>query len=326
MGRSELPAITDKVPRSLLTWIRRATEILTGNGSDRVLRANDLTSTGQYSLNSSTGSLSYQGGGGASTTPPSPTNLQATGAMTSIILEWEGTGYEGHSYTEIWRADSDDISLASQVGMSSGELYSDAVGSDASYYYWAKFVNNDSPPTKSGFNATAGTAGSTAPDLAYVMEMLSDTYGGGSDAPFFQLDAPQVINGVTVPAGTYMKAAFIHEAFITTLMVKDAAIDTAKIADLAVSVAKIADATITGAKIANATIGTANIALLAVTNALIADATIQSAKIVSLDADKINATTLSSIVADIGTITAGRLQSSDGNMYIDLDDKEMYIA
>lgn len=323
MARGELPHVTN-APSGLRAWINRVTELLTGTGTDRVLRASDLTGTGQYSSNSS-GTLTYEGSGGTGSTPPAPTNLTATGAMTSIFVEWEGTGYDGHSYTEIFRADTDDLGAATKVGMSSGEIFSDAVGSDASHYYWARFVNTDD--NTGGYNATAGTQGTTAEDPAYLIDQLSEAYGGSDgNKMLFTLDSPTVINGETIPAGTYMKAAFIHNAFITNLMVKDAAIDNAKIADLAVDVAKIANATITGAKIGNATIDTANIALLAITDALIANATITSAKIVSLDVSKVVASTLSALAVDAGTITAGRLQSSDGNMYIDLDDKEMYIA
>ena len=92
------------------------------------------------------------------------------------------------------------------------------------------------------------------------MQLLSDTYGGTSVAPFFQLNAPVVIDGVTIAAGTYMKRAFIFDGTITNAKIGSAAVDTAKIADAAISTAKINDAAITTAKINDAAITNAKIA------------------------------------------------------------------
>lgn len=60
-------------------------------------------------------------------------------------------------------------------------------------------------------------------------------------SPFFVLTAPQVIDGTTIPAGTYMKKAFIHDATITTAKIADAAITSAKIFNASISSAKIAN-------------------------------------------------------------------------------------
>ena len=108
--------------------------------------------------------------------------------------------------------------------------------------------------------------------------------------------AEQLANG----AVSSMK---LENLAVTTAKIADAAIDAAKIADAAITAAKIANATITAANIQNATIDTAKIALGAITSALIekgavgtmqiADGSITSAKIVSLNADVINAGTLS---------------------------------
>jgi len=44
-----------------------------------------------------------------------------------------------------------------------------------------------------------------------------------------------------------------------------------------------------------------------------------------ITAQKLDVSQLSAIVADIGTITAGKLQSSDGKFVVDLDNKELVI-
>jgi len=91
----------------------------------------------------------------------------------------------------------------------------------------------------------------------------ADTFFIGSPAnnkkPFVVLTSTGTINGVSVPAGTYIDTAYIPDATITN--------------------AKIANATIQGAKIANATIDTANIQDAAITSAKIANLSVDTLKI-----------------------------------------------
>ena len=97
--------------------------------------------------------------------------------------------------------------------------------------------------------------------------------------PFAVTTSTQTINGVSVPVGVSMDAAFIKNGTITAAKIGNATIDSAKIADATITAAKIADATITAAKIADATITAAKISDAAITSAKIADAAITSAKI-----------------------------------------------
>lgn len=63
-----------------------------------------------------------------------------------------------------------------------------------------------------------------------------DTDNAAADgSPFFYRTTSTTINGVSVPAGAYMKAAFIHDATITNAKIANLAVDNAKIADLSVS-------------------------------------------------------------------------------------------
>lgn len=66
----------------------------------------------------------------------------------------------------------------------------------------------------------------------------SPTAADGS--PFYYLTSPTIVNGVTVPAGAYMKRAYIADATIVTAQITDLAVNNAKIANLAVNDAKIA--------------------------------------------------------------------------------------
>lgn len=131
-----------------------------------------------------------------------------------------------------------------------------------------------------------------------------------------------------------IQTAHIKDLSVNTAKIADSAIGTAKIGDLAVTNAKLANLSVTEGKIGNAAITTAKIKDAAITSAKIGnaaittakikDASISSAKIISLDAAKITASSLSSISANIGTITAGLLQGK--NMTLNLTSGVLDIA
>ena len=75
------------------------------------------------------------------------------------------------------------------------------------------------------------------------------------DSPFMVLTSSQTINGTVVPAGTYIKSAYIH----------DGSIDVAKIADATITSAKIGQGEIKNANIGTAEIDTLNLRGQAVT-------------------------------------------------------------
>jgi len=71
------------------------------------------------------------------------------------------------------------------------------------------------------------------------MIVLADTFavgapGAGNIIPFVVNTTPQTINGVDVPAGTYMDAAYIKNGTITSAKIGNLAVDDAKIASLSV--------------------------------------------------------------------------------------------
>lgn len=148
-------------------------------------------------------------------TPPVPKALSATGAMTNIFLTWDDPtdAYANHSYTEIWASETDNFTNAVMVGQSAGFVFAHSVGEGSTRYYWIRFVSTEG--VAGPFNSVGGKQGKTAQNPAYLMDVLTDEYGVTSESPFFHLDYPQTINGVTVPAGTYMKTAFIADASIT---------------------------------------------------------------------------------------------------------------
>ena len=111
---------------------------------------------------------------GVAQTPTAPTGFVVTGSFAKIFVGWDNPSYFGHSYTEIWRAQVDDLGQAVKVGVSSWNLYLDPPPSNLlseEYYYWGRHINRNGTPGP--YNSISGTLGSTADDPGYVLELLS---------------------------------------------------------------------------------------------------------------------------------------------------------
>ena len=350
---ARLPSVTSPIPRDLRTYLDRVREALNGNGEDSVVTVRQLVAAGVATY---TGDTLGPVEAGTYGTPATPEGVTATGALASVLLTWNKPVYRGHAYAEIWAADglNGSITDAELVGMSPGTFFSHNIGTGGQRTYWIRFINYDG--LAGAYHATDGTNGETSQDPEYLMAVLSDAYGTTSDAPFFQLDQPTVIDGVTIPAGTYIKTAFIVDGAITRAKIGDAAIDNAKIANVdagkittgyldadrieAESItASMIDSRGLSIKDANGNIILAAGSPLAVGNVsglgafatlskitgtnvstYIANAAIDLAQI---DTASIN--NLSSIKADVGTVTAGVLRSSDSKFVIDLNNKTISI-
>lgn len=106
------------------------------------------------------------------TVPPAPTGFSATGAFSTIIIAFTFPSYSNHSHTEIWSHTSDSIGDATLVGIQTGRVFTDPVGSGViNRYYWARHVNTDS--VVGPFNAAAGTQAQTATDVDHMLGVLS---------------------------------------------------------------------------------------------------------------------------------------------------------
>ena len=208
------------------------------------------------------------------TPPPAPQHLTVTGAMSTIILDWDTPAYSNHAYTEVWRSGTNVIGSAERIGMTPGSVYADSVGGGHTYFYWIRFVST--ADVSGPYNKTDGTVGQTSLDPAYLVDVLASAYG---NAPLYTITTPTVVNGVTIPPGVYIKQTVIADGSISNAKIANAAIDAAKIANATITTAKIGDAQISEAKIANAAVTNAKIANAAIDNAKIADASITSAKI-----------------------------------------------
>lgn len=227
---NKLPFVSSQIPKDLRTFLDRVRETLFGPGVERAVTIKDLVDAGIVGV---TPSGTVTSPAGVIGTPPTPTNLTASGALANIILTWDAPAYNGHAYAEIWSAANNELNEAVLIALAPGSIYSDNVGSSATRYYWVRFVNVNGTAGK--FSSANGVSGETGDDPEYLIEVLSDAYGTTSLAPFFQIDEPTEINGVTIPAGTYIKQAFIADATINNAKIQNLAVDNAKISSVAVS-------------------------------------------------------------------------------------------
>lgn len=112
---------------------------------------------------------------GSQAIPPTPTGLTATGGFDHIFLQWDKPLdlYSNHSYTIIYRADSDNFGAAIQVAqLETGFIHADfTVNHGQTYFYWIRFVSSSDilGPT----NSATGTPATVSNDPAYALSVLN---------------------------------------------------------------------------------------------------------------------------------------------------------
>lgn len=106
-----------------------------------------------------------------SSVPPSPTSFNVAAAYSQVILTWDYPNYGNHSFTEIYGHSSDAIGDAQLIGVSTGRVYIDPIGSGASRYYWIRHVSTSS--VLGPWNSGTGTLGQTSTDVAYQLNVLA---------------------------------------------------------------------------------------------------------------------------------------------------------
>jgi hypothetical protein len=94
--------------------------------------------------------------------------------MTNVILTWDDptTFYGNYGYTEIWSNVTDNLGAAIIIGTAYGFTYADAIGPGEGKYYWVRFRSK--ADVVGPYNAIAGTRGDTAPDVPYLLDVLTD--------------------------------------------------------------------------------------------------------------------------------------------------------
>ncbi len=108
------------------------------------------------------------------TIPPQIQNFTVVGAFAKIMLEWDDPRYLYLSFVEVYRNTTDDLGTAQKIGTTNATLYADAPPNSSAavdYYYWVRCVSKSG--VRGPYNATAGTAGRTALDPTYALQVLS---------------------------------------------------------------------------------------------------------------------------------------------------------
>lgn len=154
-------------------------ELLTGQRGDRLDKAvtfRELSALGLSTLRPGAGGVYVPGKNpdlfpaGQMEFPHAPVNVIANGAFHTVLVEWEPPRYRGHAHAEIWRAESDNQSDATMVGTSSANLFSDAIGKGAKFYYWVRFVNGKDD--KGPFQGVQGVEAETSRDVQDILDEL----------------------------------------------------------------------------------------------------------------------------------------------------------
>ena len=255
------------------------------------------------------------------TTPPVPTNFAVTPAYSQNVLAWDYPRYSNHSFSEIYGHDSDAIGDAQLIGVSTGRVYIDPVGSGVSRYYWIRHVSQSS--VLGPWNSGTGTLGQTALNKDMLLAELEASIPAVAFAtglePISVVSTLPAVAGYTGPSLVLLSTdgklyRFVNGAWtaavatvdltgtIASLQIADDAVTNAKIAVNAIQGDVIATNAITSTKITDDAISTPKIAAGAVTAGTIATGAIVADKIAT------NAITAAKILA--GTITASEIATN----------------
>ena len=232
-----IPAISQRIDPATATVLRPVVEILRQFVDGNLPQKGIIGGLQRLGLSDGAGNVHIPPGAIAydNTPPPAPTGLEAMGAIANIILSWDAPPADvAHrvAYTEVWRSETDDLSTAQLIGQARGQVFVDAIGSAAVRFYWVRFAapGATTPPITGPFNAQSGTRAETSTDPGMLIDLLVKA---GNDTFLYRQEDPNlVIDGVPIPVGVYMNAAFIRKLSVTNAMIANAAIDNAKIANL----------------------------------------------------------------------------------------------
>ena len=130
-----IPPKTDRELKIALDAIKEALEVRLGRRGDPLDRAvtlRELSDGGVVTVKNSavgaTGGIALPPGPGDLTEPPAPSTLEASAAFTSITLTWPEANYGNHSFSEVWRSQSNDLDGATRISTTNAFIYTDEVG------------------------------------------------------------------------------------------------------------------------------------------------------------------------------------------------------
>lgn len=232
-----LPERLTRAIEELQQFLRVRGGLLPGDGMDAYISRRDLVQWGFATSDLDVGGTPGPGTGPIVpvpvtdnepdyTPPPVPMGVTALGGYTSVFVKWAPVVDRRIGYFEVWRAAVDDVGQAVKIGQTTSFLYIDEVQTSDSFFYWVRSVNAWDDSVTSAFNAVAGTAAQTAPDVGYAIEVLTGTLG---EQPFFEITEPTTIGGIVFAPGVYIKDLFAKKAIAEVFVAGLAVIDDASI-------------------------------------------------------------------------------------------------
>ena len=182
-----VPYTDDASLTNILSAMKLWMDKAAGSGLTGFASKQDLAKAGLISMDP-LGNVAYKADLNL-TTPPTPTHLTASAALTSILLTWDNPqgAYANHAYTEVWAAEVDNFSQAVLIGTAQGAIYSDSVGLSAARYYWIRFVSTAG--VKGPFNQVSGVGAQTGKignnDLGALIVEAQNLASGAIDTTKF---------------------------------------------------------------------------------------------------------------------------------------------
>ena len=179
-GLPPLPPGLDSGLRAFLLALTQTQEVQTaqrGSVLDAAPTFRDLVSAGLLNLKDGVSIQGVQYSGAAllnlwestipdwvtsDTAPPPPTGLAVGTDRTNVLLTWDPTDFDQYLMTQVWRATSNNLSVAAAIGSTTGETYVDSLPPAGTiYYYWIRDLAQNG--LLGPFNAVSGTATGIAP-------------------------------------------------------------------------------------------------------------------------------------------------------------------
>ncbi|TFJ92131.1 phage tail spike protein [Lentibacillus salicampi] len=241
--------------------------------------------------------------------PETPQNVKAVGAFQTIQLSWDYDESLFVKHYEVFGSQLPDFVPDSSNLLWRGRVsgFAHQVKTDQVWYYYVRAVNYHGTASDYSVKIEASTVRIMSDDILFGEGIASELRGLSKTAGILAQDTvsfDKLNSAVKNLDGTRIKGDLIS-------------VD---------GTSYIADGVIGNAAIANAVIDKAHLRKAIIDDAHVDELTGKKFKAHSIDVDKLNATTLSVISADLGTVTAGVLQSSNDNTEFNLNTGNLHMS
>lgn len=152
-----------------------------------------------------------------------------TGMLAGDLWFDADDGYKAYRYNGTQWVATDDTRIAGNVAAVQ-TLARTVAGPDGATAQYTVKVDANGHVAGFGLSSESNAAGASTSEFMVVADKFSiapvaSNPTANDGAPFFHLTAPTVIDGVTVPAGTYLKTAYIADASITNAKIGNLSAD-----------------------------------------------------------------------------------------------------